>query len=151
LSTIIDSNSLPLQEDPNFISPPYLKSALYQGARSITVYGCVLGATIDVEIDGIISISITDNNLPHPDGVLIHLPAKLIVNQNIRIRQKRKDEAKSEWSSDFSKVMDVKKDYPIVLPRPKVSAPLYECSSRTFVSNLVQAELSEYYQREIRK
>lgn len=119
----------------DFISSPYIKGSLYHAAKSITVYGFLLDFTIDIEVDTTIIFSFPIN-VPHPDGVVIYLPTVLLKDQEVRIRQ-RNGEIKSEWS-DPVKVIHISEDYPLVPPRPKINSPIFECSSRTYVSNLIQ-------------
>lgn len=130
----VSRKRLDLKDDPTFLSPPWLAEP-YGCAVSITVYGFVPHAEIEVEIDGA-SVLIQQVGFPEPQGATLPLPAPLVAGQLIRVRQ-RTPAAQSDWSAEV-RVRDHTEDYPAGPPRPQINpAPVFECGIRTGVGNLL--------------
>lgn len=48
----IDLREAHVKEDPKLLSPPVVVDPLYQCATAVVVIGGVLGATVEVEVNG---------------------------------------------------------------------------------------------------
>ena len=72
---------LKLKEKPDLLSPPYLAQP-YACALSVTVYGFVPHATIEVEIAGVVVVS-QPVGFPQPVGATLTLPAPLVAGQGV--------------------------------------------------------------------
>jgi hypothetical protein len=126
---------LRLREDPGLLSPPYLMQP-YQCALSVTVYGFVPHATLDIEVAAAVVVS-QQVGFPEPVGATVKLPAPLVTGQDIRVRQRLGATAQSDFSAPVT-VLDHTKEFPAGPPRPGISpTPLYECGVRTSVTNLL--------------
>ena len=131
----VDRKRLKLKNDPKLLSPPIVVAPLYQCATSVTVVAFVPHAKVKVEIAGSIVASVTVE-FPLPDGVTIPLPSALVAGQTVRARQSTAS-AQSGWSAGVV-VGDHTNDFPAGPPRPEINpAPVFECGSRTGVSNLL--------------
>lgn len=130
----VPRDHLDLRENPELLSPPYLAQP-YQCATSVTVYGFVPHATVEIEVAGVVVVS-QQVGFPEPVGATLALATALTAGQDIRARQKF-----GSGQSDFSlpvKVLDHTKEFPAGPPRPEISpAPLYGCGVRTGVRNLL--------------
>ena len=125
---------LNLKEKPELLSPPYLDQP-YQCATSVTVYGFVSHATIDVEVAGVVVIS-QQVGFPQPVGATIGLPAPLVAGQVVRTRQKF-GPGQSDWSQPVT-ALDHTLEFPAGPPRPVINpAPVFKCGIRTGVGNLL--------------
>lgn len=123
-------------KDSRFLSPPIVGAPLYQCATSVVVYGFSPGATLDLQVDGTIVLAGVPGGFPQPQGALLTLPAPLVVGNVVRARQKAGG-LTSGWSLPVT-TRDHTQDYPDGPPRPQIDpAPVYECGSRTGVSNLL--------------
>jgi len=123
-----------LQDNPELLSPPII-GPLYRCATAVKVTGFVPHAEIDVEVNSSIEVNV-QVGYPQPNGEIIELPNPLEANQRVRARQ-RTSTAQSQWSAHVT-VRDHTEDYPAGPPRPQINpAPVYECGSRTGVSNLL--------------
>lgn len=130
----VSRERLRLKENGKLLSPPYLAQP-YQCAASITVYGFVPHAIIDIEVAGAVVVS-QPAGFPEPNGATLTLPAPLVANQIVRARQKS-GAAKSDWSMPVT-ALDHTKEFPGGPPRPEINpAPIYECGVRTGVGNLL--------------
>jgi len=134
-NTVVDTKRLKLEDDRKLLSPPWLAEPLYQCATSVTVFGFVAHADVEVEIDGAIVLS-TTVGFPEPVGVTLGLTTPLVAGQTARVRQHRSG-LTSAWSA-LIEVGDHTLDYPAGPPRPQIDpAPVYKCGSRTGVTNLL--------------
>jgi hypothetical protein len=123
-----------LKEDKGLLSPPILEEPPYGCALSVTVTAYEPKATIDVEVDGVVTSAA--GGFPYPNGVTIILPAPLTVGQKVRARQQA-NSAVSSWAAMIV-VRDYAVDFPAGPPRPQINpAPVYECGIRTGVGNLL--------------
>ncbi len=124
-----------VDDDPKLISPPIIAEPLYQCATAVVVLGGVVGATIDVEVNGApIANAVVQTTVPY--GITIGVPAALVANDVLRARQSL-GTAVSGWSPQVI-VRDHTADFPAGPPRPEVfPLPLYECGIRTGVGNLL--------------
>jgi len=130
----VPRESLQLKEKPGLLSPPYLAQP-YACALSVTVYGFIPHATIDVEVAGLVVLS-QPVGFPEPVGATLKLPAPLVAGQAIRVRQKVAA-ATSAWSAPVT-ALDHTKEFPAGPPRPEINpAPVYKCGVRTGVGNLL--------------
>lgn len=125
---------LKLKENPKVLSPPTLAQP-YQCATSVTVYGFVPHATIEVEVAGAIVASQVAG-FPEPVGETIGLPNPLVAGDVVRARQKF-----GTGVSDFSApvtAQDHTIEFPAGPPRPVINpAPVFKCGIRTGVGNLL--------------
>lgn len=134
-SKIVNRKELELKENPTFLSPPVVDEPLYQCANAVTVFSYVPEAMIEVEINGVILPGVP-GGFPLPSGLSIQLPEPLTAGLKVRARQITAM-ATSMWSVPLL-VRDHTEDYPAGPPRPVISpAPVYQCGSRTGVSNLL--------------
>ncbi len=132
---VVERERVKLQDDPGALSPPWLQQPLYQCAITVTVWGFVPFADVEVELDGAIVVSATVG-FPEPVGATLKLPSPLVAGQKARVRQ-RKGPQTSAWSA-VVEVGDHTVDYPAGPPRPQIGpTPLYKCGSRTGVDNLL--------------
>jgi hypothetical protein len=123
-------------EDRKFLSPPIVGEPLYQCAIAVSVYGFVPQAKLDLEINGVIVLAGISAGFPQPQGALLTLAAPLNQGDIVRARQ-TSGSMVSGWSVPVT-VADHTKDFPDGPPRPEINpAPVYECGSRTGVSNLL--------------
>ena len=135
----MDENEVPrerlqLKEKQDLLSPPYLEQP-YQCATTVTVYGFVPHATIDVEVVGSFVVS-QPVGFPQPVGAALPLPAPLVADQVVRARQTL-GSAQSDWSTPVT-ALDHTKEFPAGPPRPVINpAPVYQCGIRTGVGNLL--------------
>jgi hypothetical protein len=131
----VPREKLDLRENPEILSPPIILEPLYRCATTVTVLGFVPHAEIDVEIDGMIVATVIAS-YSVPNGETINLPNPLNTGQQVRARQ-RTSTTQSVWSASVT-VRDHTQDYPAGPPRPHINpAPVYQCGSRTGVSNLL--------------
>ncbi len=131
----VPRQELDLRDDRELLSPPIVSEPLYRCATTVTVLGFVPHAEIDVEVNGMIEATVVAG-YPVPHGELIPLPNPLNAGQQVRARQ-RTSSAQSLWSASVI-VRDHTQDYPAGPPRPQINpAPVYQCGSRTGVSNLL--------------
>ncbi len=134
-SKIVSRRERDFKENPEFLSPPVIVEPLYQCAISVTIISYVPNADIDVEVDGVVVVSVA-GGYPWPQGITVLLPNELIAGQVVRAMQKTAT-AKSDWS-DPAVVRDHTKEFPAGPPRPVINpAPIYECGVRTGVGNLL--------------
>lgn len=132
----VPRDHLKLRDDRKVISPPYLDVPLYQCATAVTVLGFNPQAKLDVEVAGVIVVHAFAAGFPQPNGATIPLPAPLVKNQDVRVRQVS-GAATSAWSNPVT-VGDHTKDFPAGPPRPEINpAPVYNCGERTGVGNLL--------------
>ncbi|HEX6700198.1 MAG TPA: hypothetical protein VF101_05650 [Gaiellaceae bacterium] len=125
-----------LSEGKRVLSPPYLATPIYACGTIVNVLGFAPDARLDVELDGTIVAANFQAGAPYPVGAVVPLAAPLTVGQRLRARQKAFG-ITSGWSSPVL-VRDHRLDFPAGLPRPEVDPPpVYECGSRTGVSNLL--------------
>jgi hypothetical protein len=125
-----------LKDDPSVLSPPIVAEPLYACGESVTVLGFVPGATIEVELDGAVVASGISVH-PDPGGEAFGLATALIAGSIVRARQSTAA-GTSDWSAPAA-VRDHSVDYPAGPPRPQIDpAPVYECGSRTGVTNLLR-------------
>lgn len=130
----VPRRSVDLQDNPEILSPPIIRTPLYRCAKSVIVSGFVPHAEIDIEIDGMIET--VRAGFPLPDGEIINLSDPLESNQQVRARQ-RTTVTESPWSEPVT-VRSHTEDYPAGPPRPQINpSPVFECGSRTGVSNLL--------------
>jgi hypothetical protein len=133
---VVPREKLKLRDNKKLISPPALVAPLYQCAKAVTVVGFIPNATLDVRVDGNITISGAPGGFPVPSGRTLKLPAPLVVGQVVQARQHFQG-ATSAWSTPVT-VRDHTLDYPTGPPRPEIDpAPVYQCGSRTGVNNLL--------------
>jgi hypothetical protein len=133
--TVVQIEQLKLKPNRKLLSPPWLGEPLYQCATAVTVWGFVAHATLDVELDGAVVVTVVAG-FPEPIGARVKLPAPLIAGQKVRVRQ-HSDGLTSDWSP-VAEVRDHTVDYPAGPPRPQVNpAPVFTCGSRTGVGNLL--------------
>lgn len=126
---------LDLRDDPEVLSPPIVDSPLYECAIAVTVLGFVPNAELELEIDGAVVAS-QPGGQPAPDGFTFVPITPLNTGQSIRARQVVNG-VSSPWSNPVI-VLSLKENFPAGLPRPQINpAPVYECGSRTGVSNLL--------------
>ena len=124
---------LGLREKPDLLSPPWLAQP-WQCATSVTAFGFVPHATIDIEVAGVIVLT-TPVGFPEPVGATLTLPAPLVAGQLVRARQTL-GPAQSGWFAVT--VLDHTKEFPAGPPRPVIDpAPVYKCGIRTGVANLL--------------
>lgn len=124
------------KDDPGLLSAPIVAEPLYACGESVTVLGFVPGATIDVELDGAVVASGVGVD-PDPGGEALGLPAALVAGSVVRARQSTAA-GTSDWSNPAT-ARDHTVDYPAGPPRPRIDpAPVYECGSRTGVTNLLR-------------
>src|SRR5436190_876070 len=116
-STVVSRKRLDLQDNPELLSPPRLNEPLYQCASAITVYGYVLNATIDIQLNGAIVASVP-GGAPWPNGINVPLPTPLTAGDKVRARQ-RTATASSPWSG-VGTARDHVQDYPAGPPRPEI-------------------------------
>lgn len=122
-------------EETRFLSPPIVGD-LYRCAVLVVVHGFVVDAKLDVELNGTIVLASVPGGFPQPQGAALAPPAPLSAGDVVRARQ-RSGGVTSGWSAPVT-VRDHRQDYPDGPPRPRVDpAPVYECGSRTGVSNLL--------------
>jgi len=131
----IDLREAHLKDDPKLLSPPVVVDPLYQCATAVVVIGGVLGATVEVEVNGALAgTGLVQTVLPY--GITIGVPP-LVANDKVRARQKTSS-AISDWSAPPVNVRDHTKDFPAGPPRPEIfPTPLYNCGVRTGTSNLL--------------
>lgn len=130
----VPRDHLQLKEKPGLLSPPYLAQP-YQCATTVTVYGFVPHATLDVEVAGAVVVS-QSVGFPEPVGATLALPAPLVAGQIVRARQTL-GAAMSDWSAPV-KALDHTQAFPAGPPRPVINpAPVYQCGIRTGVGNLL--------------
>ncbi|WP_163988336.1 hypothetical protein [Pyxidicoccus caerfyrddinensis] len=123
-------------EDTRYLSPPLVGEPLYQCAKAVVVTGFVVGATLDVQVNGATVLSGVPGGFPQPSGALLALPTPLIAGDVVRARQQANG-VTSGWSPVVT-VRDHTQDYPDGPPRPQIDpAPVYQCGSRTGVNNLL--------------
>lgn len=133
--TVVKIEELGLKPDRELLSPPWIAGPLYQCATTVTVWGFLPHATIDVEVDGTIVASGTAG-FPEPQGERVPLPGPLVTGQQVRAQQ-RIGGLTSPWSPTLE-VSDHTADYPAGPPRPQINpAPVWTCGSRTGVGNLL--------------
>jgi hypothetical protein len=131
---VVSVDSLKLKPDRETLAPPWLATP-YRCATAVTIYGFVPHATVDIEIDGTVTLSAVVE-FPEPVGATLALPALLNAGEVIRVRQ-HGGSVVSAWSAPVT-VVDHTQEYPAGPPRPQISpAPLYRCGSRTGVDNLL--------------
>ncbi len=131
----VPRDRLDLKDDPRLLSRPIIAEPLYRCATSVTVLGFVPHAEIDIEVAGIIVVTV-QVDYPMPNGAFIKLPNPLGEGQPVRARQ-RTSSGQSIWSAPVI-VRDHTQDYPAGPPRPQINPPpVYQCGSRTGVSNLL--------------
>ncbi|WP_280310840.1 hypothetical protein [Nocardia abscessus] len=131
----VNLDRLDLKDDQGLLSPPWIAEPLYQCGTAVTVFGFVPHAEIDIELDGVVAVSVT-GGFPEPVGETAVLPAPLVAGQSVRVRQ-RFAGATSAWSGPAT-VRDHSVDYPAGPPRPQINpSPVLHCGSRTGVANLV--------------
>jgi hypothetical protein len=123
-------------KNSRLLSPPQVGAPLYQCAKAIVVYGFDVGAKLDVERNGTITLAAVSGGFPQPSGALLALPAPLVAGDVIRARQKSGGMT-SAWSTAVT-VRDHTQDFPDGPLRPEIDpAPVYGCGSRTGVNNLL--------------
>jgi hypothetical protein len=131
----VPRNKLELRDDSGVLSPPLLAPA-YACAKAVNVTGYAPGATLDVEINGVATVTAFPGGSPAPFGALIPLPSPLVAGQKVQARQHHGG-ATSGWSVVVA-VKDHTADYPAGPPRPEMfGTPLYKCGVRTGVANLL--------------
>lgn len=123
-------------EETRRLSSPIVAEPLYQCAHAITVLGFVPLATLAVEVNGTIVLNGVAGGFPQPNGATLTLPAPLAAGDSVRARQSA-GSITSPWSAAVV-ARDHTQDFPAGPPRPQINpAPVYECGSRTGVSNLL--------------
>ena len=123
-----------LKEDRKALSPPVIQEPLYQCAVSVTVTSYEPNATIEVNVDG--TVTVAPGGFPFPNGVTIGLPAALVAGQKVKARQKVSG-VTSAWTATIT-AGDHTKDFPAGPPRPQINpAPVYKCGVRTGFGNLL--------------
>lgn len=123
-------------EETRRLSPPIVAEPLYQCASAVTVFGFVPTAMLDIEVNGAIVLAGVPGGFPQPNGATLALPAALAAGDAVRARQSAGG-ITSPWSATVV-VRDHTQDFPAGPPRPQVNpAPVYQCGSRTGVSNLL--------------
>jgi hypothetical protein len=126
---------LGLQDNREILSPPIVKSPLYACATAVIVLGFVAHAELELEIGGS-TLPRKQAGSPDPDGFIFTGLAVLSAPQIVRARQ-FVDGIPSNWSQPVT-VRNYTADFPAGPPRPEINpAPVYECGSRTGVSNLL--------------
>jgi hypothetical protein len=122
--------------DKKLLSPPIVGAPLYKCAVAVAVYGFVPLASLDLEINGAVALSGVPAGFPQPQGALLSLSTPLDEGDVVRARQ-----AASGMVSGCSAPVIMSthtQDFPDGPPRPEINlAPVYECGSRTGVSNLL--------------
>ena len=132
----VSRDRLKLNEGRRVLSPPSVASPLYACATVVNVLGFVPNALLDLQVDGAVVSANVLGGFPYPTGAVIALPAALTVGQTVRARQRAFGRV-SPWAPPVV-VRDHRLDFPAGLPRPEIApAPVYECGSRTGVSNLL--------------
>lgn len=131
----IDLREAHVKEDPKLLSPPVVVDPLYQCATAVVVIGGVLGAKVEVEVNGtVVGGGVVQTVLPY--GITINVPP-LVANDQVRARQQTAT-AISDWSSPPVTVRDHTKDFPAGPPRPEIfPTPLHNCGIRTGTTNLL--------------
>nr|AHZ89322.1 hypothetical protein [uncultured bacterium 'pool 3 contig00022'] len=136
----MDENEIPrerldLKDDREVLSPPIVDEPLYACATAVTVLGFAFGAELELEIAGA-SLPREPAGSPDPDGYAFQGIGPLTATQTVRARQWLNGVA-SDWSPAVT-VRSHVEDFPAGPPRPVINpAPVYECGSRTGVSNLL--------------
>jgi dienelactone hydrolase len=131
---IVSRRELDLKDDPGLLSPPWL-AKVYACATSVTVYGFVPHASIEIEVAGATVVTQVVG-FPQPVGATLALPAALVAGQAVRARQSFGG-PQSDWSPAAAAI-DHTVDFPAGPPRPEINpAPVFECGIRTGVGNLL--------------
>jgi hypothetical protein len=131
---VVSRRELDLKDDPSLLSPPWLAQP-YACATSVTVYGFVPHAELEIEVAGA-SVLTQTVGFPKPVGATLSLPAALGTGDAVRVRQSFGG-AQSDWSSAVA-AQDHTIGFPAGPPRPQINpAPVFECGIRTGVSNLL--------------
>jgi hypothetical protein len=132
----VPRDRLKLNEGKRVLSPPYVASPLYACATIVNVLGFLPNALLDLQIDGAVVMANVPGGFPSPVGAVMALPIALTAGQTVRARQKALG-LTSPWSPPVV-TRDHTADFPAGLPRPEINPPpVYECGSRTGVSNLL--------------
>jgi dienelactone hydrolase len=129
-----------IKDDPQVLSAPQITQPLYGCAKAVNITGYTPGATLDLEVDGVVAPANVPGHSPAPFGALIKLPTPFKTNQTpaqkVRARQ-HFGGATSPWTAVVT-VRDHTADYPAGLPRPELfNLPLYKCGVRTGLANLI--------------
>ena len=123
-------------KDKRLLSPPIVGAPLYQCATAVVVYGFVVNAQLDLQINGVTLLAGVPGGFPQPQGALLGLSAPLVTGDVVRARQKLGG-LTSGWSAPVT-ARDHTVDFPDGPPRPEIDpAPVYRCGARTGVSNLL--------------
>jgi hypothetical protein len=131
---VVSRRELDLKDDPSLLSPPWLAQP-YACATSVTVYGFVPHADLEIEVAGA-SVLTQTVGFPQPVGATLTLPAALGIGDAVRVRQSFGG-AMSDWSAAVT-AQDHRIEFPAGPPRPQINpAPVFECGIRTGVSNLL--------------
>jgi outer membrane protein assembly factor BamB len=126
-----------LKEDESFVSPPTLGFPIYACGTAITVSNYILGAKIEVFIDGspalnpsFIAQAIPSLGQTHDTGLLFTEGKVIYVTQT-------HNGATSAHSNSVT-VTSHTADYPDGLPKPRLfKHPLYECGHAVLVEDVV--------------
>lgn len=131
----IDRREAGLKDDPKLLSPPVVIEPLYQCATVVAVSGALIGANIEIEINGtIVAGGQVQTTLPY--GEAFPVPAALVAGDKVRARQELNGVI-SDWSA-IATVRDHTATYPAGPPRPQINpAPVHRCGVRTGVTNLL--------------
>jgi hypothetical protein len=131
----VPRDRLDLKDNREILSPPIVKEPLYACATAVTVIGFVPHAELELEIAGV-ALPRRQAGFPDPHGFTFTGLTPLTANQVVRARQ-FVNGIPSGWSAPVT-VRKYTEDFPAGPPRPEINpAPVFECGSRTGVSNLL--------------
>jgi hypothetical protein len=75
-------------KDTRLLSPPIVGAPLYQCATAVAVYGFVVDAQLDLQVNGVTVLAGVPGGFPQPQGALLALPTPLVAGDVVRARQK---------------------------------------------------------------
>src|SRR5450432_1558826 len=73
-------------QDRRVLSPPSLDPA-WQCSKVVVVRGFVAGASLDIELNGVVVVTGWAGGFPVPNGAVVALAKKLVAGQHVRARQ----------------------------------------------------------------
>lgn len=122
-----------LDEDREFISPPTLQQPIYECAQTVVVKNFIVGATLQVFVDG--ALEGTETGI-WTGGAPVQLGTALTQGQKVRAIQ-IVDGVSSDSSNQVT-VTSYLEDYPGGLPRPRISrSPLLKCGRAIGIEDAV--------------
>lgn len=122
-----------LDEDRSFVSPPAVQQPIYACASTVVVKHFIVGAVIDVYVDG---VKVSSETGTWHGGMPIKVPSPLTEGQQVYATQTFQG-ATSDPSNTVP-VTNYLEDYPGGLPAPRISrTPLLECGRAIGIADAV--------------